>query len=59
MVTQVQILVEIVCISHNTNTLGKDMCPTILSPAMSNIVEHTELFNLGMATGQGEGTLWI
>ena len=29
-VTQVQILDEIVCISHSANTLGKGMPPTIL-----------------------------
>ena len=29
-VNQVQILDEATCISHNINTLGKDMYPTIL-----------------------------
>ena len=29
MVTQVQILNEAVCISHSTNTYGKDVNPTI------------------------------
>ena len=33
-VTQVQILDETVCISHNANTLGEGMNPTILPPAM-------------------------
>ena len=32
--TQVQILDENDCISHNTNALGKGMNPTILPPAM-------------------------
>ena len=31
MVTQVQILDDIVCISHSANTLGKCMNPNILS----------------------------
>ena len=34
-VMQVQILNEAVCISHNPNTLGKNMNPIILPPAMS------------------------
>ena len=33
-VTRVQILDETDCISHSTNTLGKDMNPIILPPAM-------------------------
>ena len=33
-VTRVQILDEIDCISHCTNTLGKGMNPIILPPAM-------------------------
>ena len=32
--TRVQILDEIYCISHSTNTLGKSMNPIILPPAM-------------------------
>ena len=32
--TEVQILDEAVCISHSTNTLGKGVHPTILSPDM-------------------------
>ena len=32
--TRVQILDEIGCISHSTNTLGKGMNPIILHPAM-------------------------
>ena len=32
---QVQIPDELVCISHSTNSFGKSMYPTILSPAMS------------------------
>ena len=35
MVTQVEVLDEAICISHGTNTLGKDMNPTILPPGMS------------------------
>ena len=35
MMTQVQILAKIVCISHSTNTLGKDMNLIILHLAMS------------------------
>ena len=38
-----------VCISHWANTLRKSM-----NLAMGNIVEQTGLFNLVMATGQGE-----
>ena len=34
MTTQVQILDEADCISHNSNNLGKDMNPHILPPAM-------------------------
>ena len=32
--TRVQILDEIDCISHSTNTLGKGMNPIVLPPAM-------------------------
>ena len=35
MAIRVQILNEAVCISHNTNTLEKDMNPIIHYPAMS------------------------
>ena len=35
-VTRVQILDEAVCISHSTNTIGKGMYPTILTPVMKN-----------------------
>ena len=55
-VTRVQILDEADCISYNTNTLGKGM--NLLSN-YGQIVGQTELFNLGMATGLGEGKLWI
>ena len=34
-VIRVQILVEVVCISHNANTLGKDMYSTALPEGMS------------------------
>ena len=34
MVTRVQTLNETVYISHSTNTLGKDMNPSILPPAI-------------------------
>ena len=34
MMTQVQILTEAVCISHNTYTFKKSMIPIILSPIM-------------------------
>ena len=33
-VTRVQILDEVDCISHSTNTQGKGMNPIILPPAM-------------------------
>ena len=35
---RVQILNKVVCISHSTNTLWKGMNPTILPPAMSDLV---------------------
>ena len=34
MMTRVQILYEVDCISHCVNTLGKGMNPIILPPAM-------------------------
>ena len=33
-ITCQKILDDVVCISHNTNTLGKGMNPIILPPAM-------------------------
>ena len=48
--TRVIILDEGVCSSHGTNTLRKDMQPTILPTAMSKIVGQTIFFTLGMAT---------
>ena len=53
-VTRVQILVETVCISHNTNTFAKGMNPIILPPAMRKIVGETRFFSLGVATSLGE-----
>ena len=35
------------------------MIPTILPPTMGKIVGQTRLYNVGMATGLGEGKLWI
>ena len=49
--TRVQILDVVVCISHSTNALEKGMHPTILPPAMGEILEQTGLFNLGMPIG--------
>ena len=51
--TWVQILEEAVCISLRVNTLEKDLNPTV-----SLTVGQTGLFNLEMATDQGEGKLW-
>ena len=53
---QVQILDKAVCISHNTNTLGKDRKLTILPPAMVNSRADQAL---GMGTRQGEEKLKI
>ena len=58
-VTQVQILDKAVCISYSTDTLGKGMNTTVLPIAMGKIVGQTDLFNLGMVTGLGEGKIWI
>ena len=58
-VIRVQILDEPVSISHSANTVGKGMNLTILPPSMVRIVGQTELFNLGTATGIGEGQFWI
>ena len=55
--TRVQILDESVCISHNANTHGKGMTPTILPPLMGKIVGQTVLFNLAMTTHPGKGKL--
>ena len=55
--TRVQILDEIDCISHSTNTLGKGMNPIILPPAMGKIVGQTRFFCRGEATSLGEGKL--
>ena len=58
--TWVQILNEVVCISHSTNTLGKAMNLTILLSTMDKyIVEYAEFFNLDKTTCLGEGKLWI
>ena len=54
---RVQVLAEAVYISHSTNTPGKGMSPTILSPAMDKIVQQTKFFSLGYATSLGEGKL--
>ena len=48
-----------VCISLGANTFVKGMHPPILTLAMGKIVGKTGLFNLDMATGLGEGKLWI
>ena len=50
---RVQILDEIDCISHSSNTLGKGMNPIILPPAIG----QTRFFSLGEATSLGEGKL--
>ena len=55
--TQVQILDETDCISHNTNTLGKGTNPIILPPAMGKLVGQTGFLSLGEATSLGEGKL--
>ena len=47
------------CISHSTDTLGKDMNPIILLPAMSKIAGQTGPFNFGWATSLREGKLRI
>ena len=39
LVTLVQILNEAVYIAYSTNTLGKGMNPTILTPAMSKLLD--------------------
>ena len=57
-VTQVQILDKADCISNCTNTLGKGVNPTILSPTMDKIVGQTSFFNLGIAISLGEGKHW-
>ena len=51
-VTQIQIVDEI-CISHSNNILKKGILP----PAMDEIIEKTELFNISTATGLGESKL--
>ena len=55
-VTQVQILDEAVCISHNANTLGRYESNYL---AIREIARQTGLFSLDMATSLGEGKLWI
>ena len=57
--TEVQILNEVLYISHSANTLGKDTNPTIFTPTMNKIIGQTGLFNFGLTTGLGEGKLWI
>ena len=59
MATRVRIIYEAFCISHNANTSGKGMNPTILPLAMSKIVEQIGHFNLGMTTDLGEGKFCI
>ena len=46
-----------VSISHRTNTLRKDMNPTILPPTIRKIEEQTGFFSFDMATNLGEGKL--
>ena len=41
------------------NTFGQGIDPTILPQAMGKIVGQPGFFNLAMATGLGEGKLWI
>ena len=48
-----------VCNSQRANTFGKCMHPTILPTAMCEIEGQGMLFNFRMATGLGEGKLWI
>ena len=55
--TRVQILCKAVCISHSTNTFGKDMNPNYSLSSNGQIVGQTELFNFGMATSLGERKL--
>ena len=57
MAIRVQILDEVACFSHSTNTLGKGMNPIILPPAMGKIVRQTVFFSLGEATSLGKGKL--
>ena len=57
--TRVQILDEMDCISHSTNTLEKGMNPIILPPAMGKIVGQTRFFSIDEATSLGEGKLLI
>ena len=59
MATRVQIPDKAVCVSHNANTLGKGMSPTLFSQAMLKMIRQIGLFNLGRATSLGEGKLWI
>ena len=58
-VTRVQILDEIDCISHSTNTLGEGMNPIIIPPAKGKIVGQIGFFSLGEATSLVEGKLLI
>ena len=57
--TRVQNLDEAVSIAHCTNTLVKDMNPTILPPAMGKLIGETGLLSLGMVTSLGEWKIWI
>ena len=57
--TRVQIPNEAARNSHSANTIVKGMNPTILSPAMGKLVGQTELVDLNMASGLGEGKLCI
>ena len=51
---------KLLAFSHNANTLGKSMNPTILPPpSYGQIVVTTELFNLGIATSLEGGKPWI
>ena len=58
-VTQVQILDEAVCVSHNSITFGKGMNLTVLHLGMGKITGQTKLFTIGMACSLGERKLWI
>ena len=55
--TRVQILDEVICISHSANNQGKGTNTAILlyPPSYGYIVGNTVLFNLGMTTDLGEG----
>ena len=56
MVTRVQIVDKVFCISHSSNVLKKGMKPTILRPAMDKLKDR---LYLGVATGLEVGKLLI